>query len=242
MCDPKKGQQMIQFKVGMNYYPLWERMWRRIFQREQGVNKVPRAWSNLELRKIGSLLSGSILNLSGWCDEDKQGGFYRDYFPHATDYHVSMRDLCVFEGEDARITRRPDVAIDLECPMDSSLVGRYDIVLCHTVLEHVFDIFAAFNNLADLSRDIVIIVVPWCQRVHERVASSDSYRDYWRIAPSAVQRLFQSNGFSLIYINGNSDFHASTYYVAVGSKAPRSHEDLMRLSPSRIPGGTNIYW
>lgn len=242
MCDFEKNQKGVQFGVGQGLSPLWEKIWKRLFCRRWGVNKVPRAWSNRELKKIGTLLSGSILNCSGWCDEDKQGGYYRDYFPRATEYHVSMREVRVYEGEDKLIRKRPDVAIDLEHPIPTSLVGRYDIVFCHTVLEHVFDVFTAFVNLAALTRDIVIVVVPWCQKVHESNSPNDCFRDYWRITPSALERLFRTNGLCVIYINGNWDFHASTYYLAVGSKQPDSHKDIIQLSPSCIPDGSNIYW
>jgi len=238
----EKVKKTIYFKVGSKKSPLWEKIWRRIFFRQRGINEIPRAWTNRELQKIGTLLSGSILNCSGWCDEDKQGRCYRDYFPRATEYHVSMREIRVYEGKDKSIRKQPDVAIDLERALSPSLEGCYDVVICHTVLEHVFDIFTAFRNLAALSRDIVIVAVPWCQRVHESSLQNDSYYDYWRISPSALKELFGRNGLSLIYINGNWDFHASTYYLAVGSKQPDSHKDIMHLSPPCIPNGSNIYW
>ena len=236
------GSKSIQFKIGIISLTFWERIWRRLFLRQRGINRMPRAWSNRELKMIGISLSGSVLNCSGWCDEDKQGGYYQDYFPRATEYHVSMREIRIFEGEDKSISRRPDIAIDLEHPISTLMVGQYDIVFCHTVLEHVFDIFTAFENLAALSRDVVIVVVPWCQRVHESHSSNDSYCDYWRIAPSTLKHLFEKNGLSLIYINGNLDFHASTYYLAVGSKQPDCHKDIIQLSPSCVPDGSNIYW
>ncbi|HUU17733.1 MAG TPA: hypothetical protein VMW72_11330 [Sedimentisphaerales bacterium] len=190
MCDSKKNHNWIRFDVGPAPSSPWEKIWKLLFYRPRGINRIPRAWSNRELEKIGALLSGSVLNCSGWCDEDKQGGFYREYFPRATEYHVSMRELHIYEGRDHSVRRRPDVAINLDRPLTPSLVGRYDIVICHTVLEHVFNVFMAFENLTTLSRDIVIVVVPWCQRVHESSSSSDIYGDYWRIAPSALKRLF----------------------------------------------------
>ena len=35
--------------------------------------RVPRIWSNKELKKFASLFSGEIINVSGWMDNDKQG-------------------------------------------------------------------------------------------------------------------------------------------------------------------------
>jgi len=34
--------------------------------------QVPRIWSNAELRKFAHLFSGSIVNVSGWIDKDKE--------------------------------------------------------------------------------------------------------------------------------------------------------------------------
>ena len=238
----QERQPAVEFSVGQTDFSVWEKLWKRIFGRRRGFARIPRAWSNRELRKIGMLLPGAILNCSGWCDEDKQGGYYRSYFPNATEYHISMQEMRLYEGQDPSVTWQPDVAIDLEQPISPDLQNRYDVVLCHTVLEHVFDIFTAFEVLAALSRDIVVIVTPWCQRVHEGGSVNDEYHDYWRLAPSALERLFAMNGLSLIYINGNCNWHASTYYLAVGSKRSSNHTDISCMSSARIPDGANICW
>src|SRR5258706_3556650 len=62
----------------------------------------PREWSNAELRKFAPQFSGPVINVSGWRDEDKTGGHYRDYFPAASDYAVSNysgeRGICRGHG------------------------------------------------------------------------------------------------------------------------------------------------
>ena len=53
----------------------------------------PREWSNAELRRVAPYFDGRIINVSGWRDEDKVGGHYRDYFTCATAYDISNRVL-----------------------------------------------------------------------------------------------------------------------------------------------------
>jgi hypothetical protein len=231
------------FRVGRVPLPFVSHVLRKLSFRHKGFARIPRVWSNAELRRIGPLLSGSVLNCSGWCDEDKGGGFYRDYFPDATDYHVSMPELRAYRGDRPGVERRPDVLIDLEAGIaDRGLDGRYDVVFSHTVLEHVFDFFAAFRVLCQLSRDAVVVVVPWCQRVHESTDANDTYFDFWRFSPRAIQRLFDQNGLAMIYLNGNEHRHSSTYYLSVGSRCPERHQDIATLNPAIVPDGSAIYW
>ena len=90
------------------------------------------------------------------------------------------------------------------------------MVFNHTTLEHIFDVFTAFKNLCDLSKDVVIIVVPFAQEQHE---AKDFY-DYWRFTPTCIRELFKRNGFSIIYQASNNDFNAGTYLFAIASRNP----------------------
>lgn len=38
--------------------------------------KNARVWSNKEIKKIAEIFEGDIINISGECDRDKQGGGY----------------------------------------------------------------------------------------------------------------------------------------------------------------------
>src|SRR5262245_10738440 len=115
-------------------------MIKRVLAHLNGVDRkfrVPRIWSNAELRKICSLVDGAVVNVSGWKDEDKQGGHYRDYFPRATSYSISnwRADARGFQGDIAN-----EFFLDLEEPLEPSLKRKFDVVFNHTVLEHVFSI------------------------------------------------------------------------------------------------------
>ena len=171
--------------------------------------RTPRVWSNRELEKFASLFSGKAANVSGWKDIDKEGKRYRDYFSNVSEYWITnyKSEARGFQGD-----QENEIFLDLENPLDDSLKGAFDVVFNHTVLEHVFDVNTAFQNLCQLSRDIVIIVVPFLQEQHAE------YGDYWRFTPLAVEKLFQQNAMSLLYINYNDSQSDSIYVFAIGSK------------------------
>ncbi len=94
---------------------------------------------------------------------------YRDYFPKATTYTVTN-----FGGERGLQRQEGEIFLDLEKALPDSLRGKFDVVFNHTTLEHVFDCQLAFKNLSEMSRDILITVVPFCQNQHEL----PSFKDY----------------------------------------------------------------
>ncbi|PVV17363.1 MAG: hypothetical protein B6D74_18335, partial [gamma proteobacterium symbiont of Ctena orbiculata] len=53
------------------------------------VHRLPRLWSNRELSKYANLFKGSVVNVSGWMDIDKEGRHYRDYFINASEYQIT---------------------------------------------------------------------------------------------------------------------------------------------------------
>lgn len=174
------------------------------------VSRLARRWSNVELRKFASWFTGDIVNVSAWRDEDKSGAHYADYFTGKTSYTITN-----YKPEARGMQGAAnEVFVDLEAPLDRALAGRFDVVFNHTVLEHIYEFQAAFANLCAMTRDVVIIVVPWLQPYH------GDYGDYWRFSPLAVQRMFEANGLSPLYVSFNEDAFASVYVFAIGSKQP----------------------
>jgi hypothetical protein len=51
--------------------------------------RVPRVWSNQELKKFAPLFKGSIVNVSAWKDWDKENKRYKDYFSSAAEYWMT---------------------------------------------------------------------------------------------------------------------------------------------------------
>lgn len=174
------------------------------------VHRLPRLWSNRELQRFAKLFSGNVVNVSAWTDSDKQGKYYCDYFSNASSYSITnfraeARGWQGIEGE---------IFLDLEQPLPDDLRQRWDVVFNHTTLEHIYEFRSAFGNLCALSRDIVIIVVPFLQQYHS------DYGDYWRFTPLAVKRLFEEQGFELLYLSFNSHRFSSVYIFAIASRVP----------------------
>lgn len=187
--------------------------------------RVPRIWSNRELEKFAHLFSGKGVNVSGWKDVDKEGKKYRDYFSNISEYWITnyKSEARGFQGD-----QENEIFLDLEEDLDESMYSKFDVVFNHTVLEHIFDVNKAFENLCKLSNDIVIVVVPFLQEQHAE------YGDYWRFTPLAVEKLFQKNSMDMIYINYNDASDDSIYIFAIGTKNKDKWENINYDSENQI--------
>jgi hypothetical protein len=174
------------------------------------VHRLPRLWSNEQIAAVGELFDGDVVNVSAWQDSDKNGRNYRSYFPRARSYTLTN-----FESDKRGFQGAPgEIFLDLEKPLPAELHRRFDAVFNHTTLEHVYEFRRAFANLCELSRDAVIVVVPWLQTAHS------TYGDYWRFSPMAIARLFDENGLHTARLRWNGDKNASVYVFAVGVRDP----------------------
>ncbi len=184
-----------------------------------------RIWSNDELKKVAHLLTGDVCNVSAWRDQDKQGSTYKSYFTNASSYTITN-----FENSDAR-GYQPDlgqqIILDLEKPLDDLLKEKFDVVFNHTALEHIFECQSAIKNLCDMSRDIVIAVVPFLQETHA------DYGDYWRYTPQGLDKSFKKNGFSTVYYSCNDQSLDSIYLFFVASRNPKKWHSLSSISSNR---------
>jgi len=172
--------------------------------------RAARVWSNEVLRQIAPFFKGKVINVSGWRDEDKQGRCYREYFSSADSYSIS--NLGGYRGESLDTT----YVLDLEEVLPDVMRHKFDVVYNHTTLEHVFDIFTAVRNLCEMSRDIVIVVVPFIQEQH----AHDSFSDYWRFTPLGIKALFDANGLEPILLCSTPGRHSAVYHLLVASRYP----------------------
>jgi hypothetical protein len=183
-----------------------------------------RLWSNAELAKFGHLCGGSVCNVSGWEDSVRDGttARYRDYFPSCTSYTVT--NYPGQRGYSELALDAEQIPLDITKPLPPELESKFDVVLNHTTLEHVYDIEKAADALSRMSKDLLIIVVPFMQEQH---FDDGSYGDYWRFTPMAICRLFQKNGVVPLYVAANDVQPWYPIYVFyIGSKHPdrwRSH-------------------
>jgi SAM-dependent methyltransferase len=73
--------------------------------------------------------------------------------------------------------------------------GRFDVVICEQVLEHVPDPQAAMTNLRELCAPggHVIVSTPFLIRVHELWGM----HDYWRFTPRGLRTLMERAGLAV---------------------------------------------
>lgn len=185
--------------------------------KKEWPSRQARIWSNQELKKFSNLFSGKVINVSAWKDEDKQGGYYKNYFIKAKSYEISNYDG--WRGDNTKLS---GYTIDLEKEIDPGLVRVFDVVFNHTTLEHIFLVSEAFKNLCLLSKDIAIIVVPFVQRLH---GPQDG--DFWRLSPYCVRRLFQQNGYSVIYESASSSCDV-IYLFFIATRHPENWSDIIQ--------------
>lgn len=173
--------------------------------------RLARHWSNTELRRIAHLFSGYIVNVSAADDTDKEHGRYESYFINRQSYLVTNYGSNTFRGYK---DREGEIFLDLTGKLPPELIQRFDVVFNHTTLEHIFDVQIAFSNLCDLSRDILIIVVPFAQVQHDH----EDFKDYWRFTPACLRTMFEQRGFTVVYESATPFKNCAVYLFFVGAR------------------------
>ena len=175
------------------------------------VFRMARIWSNGELGRFAHLYNGSVANISGWRDQDKEGSVYKAYFRNCTEYYISnySSSACGFQGD-----LENEFYLDLEEVLPDRLYRRFDTVFNHTTLEHVFEVRRAVANLCAMCSDSLILITPFLQQEHE------SYGDFWRFTPLALCRLLKTEGVTPIYMSWNDKPNCSIYVFTIASRKP----------------------
>lgn len=184
-----------------------------------------RAWSNDELRRLGPWFRDGceVINVGGWLDRDKDGGRYADYFPRARVYHVAN-----YERDQAKGAVASDLFLDVSQPLPDALAGRYDVALSHTVLEHLPDPAFSFRQIARLTRDLIVTVVPWKQKLH---FSPGNFGDYFRMSPFVMRRWHEEAGFTILWESFTPPPSLDTYLLYLASRRPEAYEGMPRNLP-----------
>jgi hypothetical protein len=186
----------------------------------------PRLSINRVLREYLAAFGGEIINVSGWEDRDKEGGFYRDYFGSPARYAISN-----IAGENGMPEAASDgvewLFLDLDQPLPAELRRTFDVVFSHTVAEHVFDPCRTFETMVGLSRDVVVSVVPFSQGVH----FTRSYGDYVRLTPLFLKRFFEERGFTTLLCTFNDQPFLPVYTVFIASRQPARYRAAFADAP-----------
>ncbi len=187
-----------------------------------------RFYSNQILRQYCQAFTGDIINVSGWQDSDKQGNFYRNYYKSYSKYTIS--NIYGVNGMPENISSEIDsIFLDLNNPIPKTLKSRYDVVFTHTVLEHIYDTQQALENLAALSKDVVITVMPFSQSVHY----TNSYSDFVRLTPYYLKKFFEEKGFTVLLSTANENPYYTVYIIFIVSKFPERYKDFFIKAPLR---------
>ncbi len=103
-------------------------------------------------------------------------------------------------------TTLPYPDFDLLQPVEEP--GRYDVVICEQVLEHVPDPWLGVEHLRDLCAPggHVIVSTPFLVRIHEERILHDM-KDYWRFTPRGLRILLERAGLEVVGVEswGNRD-------------------------------------
>lgn len=194
--------------------------------------RVARKWSNKELKRFAHLFTGDVVNVSAWRDQDKEGNRYRNYFVNASSYHHTNFD----DGKGISHLEN-EYFCDLAKELPLELEQRFDVVYNHTTLEHIYDCRTAFRNICKMSKDIVILVVPFSQIHH-----GSNIPDYWRFTPQGMDKLFEENGLDVIYASWNNHRNSAVYLFYIASKNIekwRNFEEFQK-NPLKLTAGKRI--
>lgn len=191
--------------------------------------RLARVWSNQELKKFGDLFEGEIVNVSAGDNVDKEGGTYDAYFPNKSSWYMTNYQPGSFRGFSGKPN---EFLVDLTEELPIELRRRFDVAFNHTTLEHVFDVRSAMRNICEMSRDIVIVVVPFCQIQHE----NSSYEDFWRFTPTCIRALFQENGFTTIYESESHYRDAAIYLFFIAGRSPEKWQHKINAARLEVCG------
>lgn len=190
--------------------------------------RIARIWSNREIKRLAPLFTGDVINVSAWDDRDKEGGHYKDYFSKASRYYYTN-----YKGVRGYQEQKDEYYVDLTEDLPKELHRRFDVVFNHTTLEHIYDVRKAFKNLCDMTKDTVIVIVPFSQVQHE----TESYEDYWRFSPSCLRAMFKENGLEVIYESESKHRKAAIYLLFAASRNPHKwKERVPRFQPIKEAG------
>jgi hypothetical protein len=169
------------------------------------------------IARVAAPVTGDVVHVSAWRDEDKSGRRYREYFPLARSYTTTNVGGHRGEGGD------DDVHLDLAGPLEEHLEGAFDLVFNHTTLEHIHDVRAAIDNLFAMSRSELLLVVPFMQVEHWE---SPSFGDYWRFTEHGLMQACLDHGFEVLSLTSNHNPVWPIYYCLHARRADADRSEV----------------
>lgn len=178
---------------------------RRVARRRRPLT-VARAEGNAVLREWCLAARGRVLSVGSATDQDKEGRRYRDYFLNAASYTTS----------DYSSDAPCDLHLDIRA-MREVEDGTYDAVFCHSVLEHVDDLWSALRECARVlaSGGTYLVGVPFRYGIHR------APNDYWRFTEYGVRYMLGAVGLrveEIVPVDEQGDVRHPAMYWARARK------------------------
>jgi hypothetical protein len=145
------------------------------------------------------ILKGPVIEIGSRFYDQKTSMDYRSLF---------KKDM--YLGVDMQAGTNVDKVVDFTqnfTEIENLIGGKYNTVICCSVMEHVKDIFSFAANVSKIlnAGGVLMISVPFTWEYH-------GYPDdYWRFTPSAIKYLFQDFDFTKHEnsVSSNVDGHVS---------------------------------
>ena len=112
------------------------------------------------------------------------GKCMREKFVQIKSNNVQTLDVNEYENY-------PDIIFDLCDNLDSSLINKYDKIICLAILEHVYNPFRAVENLKQMLTDNgkIFGYVPFLYHYH--APKNLKFQDYFRFSKDALIYMFK---------------------------------------------------
>lgn len=167
--------------------------------------------TNLWLRHHCAAIEGKVLSVGSGRDADKQGRFYRDYFPKASSYTTSESSREIAEEH------KCDLIIDIRS-MPGIADGSYDCVFCSGVLEHVDRFQAGLDEMTRILKagGILLLGVPFGQPLHLVP------QDYWRFTEYGIRHML-SGSFEILELKPIDTSRGKAFPAAYWVKARKKN-------------------
>lgn len=147
-------------------------------RRRLSIPSRARKESNKWLRQECKDIQGDVLSIGSGNDSDGEGGFYRNYFSHASSYTTSE----VSEEFNS------DLVVDVRS-IPEIKDESYDCIYCSGVLEHVDDYQTGLSEITRILKvgGILFLGLPFRQAIHQ------SPKDFWRFTEYGIKYLLKSS-------------------------------------------------
>ena len=153
--------------------------------------------TDLRVKIIGTMQKyGTMLDCldRGWkvmevgiAGDEKPGGNYK-FFGVGNDYKTL----------DVVAKYEPDIVADI---CDTGLEGEtWDLIIFSQTIEHIFDFYKAIRESARLLKPSGYLILD-CPFVYPYHPEEPDFGDYWRISPTAMQKLLNSVGLETVHIS-----------------------------------------